>query len=58
MYTVYKIVDYPYMKKVCSYATCAEATAEAEWAEEHGAGRFVVLREETPGVPFSNLAPF
>lgn len=43
MYTVFKITTYPYMVRCCSFESVYEATAEAEWAEEHGEGQFVVM---------------
>lgn len=42
MFTVFKITEYPYCVKVSVHATKSEATAEAEWQEEQGNGKFIV----------------
>ena len=43
MYTVFKITTYPYMVKCCAFENLYDAIAEAEWAEEHGEGQFLVI---------------
>lgn len=44
MYTVYKITAYPYGVPVSVHKTASEATADAEWYEEQGMGRFIVKK--------------
>ena len=48
MYVLYKIDQARpmYLVRCCGYECRWDAIAEAEWCEEHGDGKFVVIEEE------------